>query len=185
MRTLQAATAALLLAGFVVVGGPGPAWACSCVRDIGGSEDDYFFRQADVVFTGTLTERREPPFSLTRSSADPATFVFRVEAVHKGRASRVQGLTSAMSGASCGIELPEGRSALVFAERRDGELTANLCGGSRVLAGDETPFDTVADPREGSSIPLTGSGLWLSALGAAAVVLAGVGFLVARRRHPR
>ena len=45
---------------------------------------------------------------------------------------------SAVSGASCGLELPGRGPVLVYAERAaDGELLAGLCGGSRAASDAE------------------------------------------------
>lgn len=177
MRIVRATLTLLLLAVVVVVVPASPASACSCAYPQEGA-DDLFYDRADVVFSGVLVERREPGFSLTRSSADPATFVFEVDTVFKGRASARQGLLSAMSGASCGLELPEGRPVLVFAERDADGLEAGLCGGSRVLeAGDSVPYDGGGPPLAGASYPsgtstpayLVGAGALFAVVGAVVI----------------
>jgi hypothetical protein len=119
---LPACAAAVAL---TVLGAP-PACACDCPKL---SEADAFAR-ADTVFSGTVVDRREPG-GFPRSSADPVTVVLEVSAVYKGEASRRQGVTTPASGASCGIEVEQGRTYLVFADGPGDRLVASLCGGTR------------------------------------------------------
>jgi hypothetical protein len=147
---LSAVTGVVLLAT--------PAHACSCAR---ASEAEYF-RFADVVFTGTLIDRQEPPWRPVMSSGDPATLTFEVSRVHKGEAQRLQQVETAMSGGSCGLEIEGSGPFLVFADHARGgaTLTASLCGGTRAIAdggrpavgenyppvpGGEVPDDSSAD----------------------------------------
>ena len=72
------------------------------------------------------------------SSADPAIWTFAVSEVYKGDVAPTQPVVSAVSGATCGLELAHQGEFFVFVNRRDlmGQPTpdqyhANLCGGTR------------------------------------------------------
>ncbi|HET9944949.1 MAG TPA: hypothetical protein VFR56_04810 [Actinomycetes bacterium] len=185
-RLLRCTLGAALLAAMVVLVPAGAAMACSCVE---APPDPVLLAESDVVFTGRLVERHDPTllFGLS-SSDDPAVLVFDVATVHKGSVAERQGIETARSGASCGLELTQGREALVFADRVDGHLSASLCGGSRELAAGEQPLGTGTGPRPGSSVHVQ-DGLRPVVAGAAG--LAGLGLLAAlsvialrRRRRP-
>ena len=181
MTTLLAAMV-LLLAGWVMAS---PASACSCA---GGTTADHLDR-ADTVFTGRLLSREVSGGS---SSTDPALHVFAVESVWKGSASAEQGVVSASSGASCGLELSGEGPFLVFATRTDGALSAGLCGGTAPwtpdLEADLATLTTTAAPHDpepgaaGTALPGGGSWRWVL-LGAAGLTAAGfaAGYLVRRR----
>ena len=163
-----------------------PALACSCAAELTDAE---YSADADVVFVGRVDEihTTEP----MRSTADPATWTFVVDEVFKGEVQAYTEVVSARSGASCGLELKRGRTALVFASYGTGgglvdvgedELGASLCGGSRLVArgspsGLAPGYAPVAmsEPTgdDGSGFPLLG---WLSlaavaGLGAMAVAV--------------
>ena len=112
---------------------------CSCVQ----MSDEEALARATAVFTGTLVDYRPPPTGDTVSSMDPATWVFHVQEVHKGRVEQPrQEVTSAVSSASCGLEPPEGqRTYRVYAEPggQGGILTASLCGGTHLVADQAVP----------------------------------------------
>lgn len=195
---IAAVLVVLGLAVFVVplVAAP-PAYACSCAS----FTDKQYFERADLVFTGTLVDREEPPSGGTVSSADPVTLTFEVERVYKGSAVRDLDLTTARSSASCGLEL-EGRGPfLVFATDRGG-LTAGLCDGSRPLNkkipasfGEGTPARplSTSEPaptssRETAPAEEDGPPSWIYPAGVAVLLgaaLAGAGALWARRRRSR
>ncbi|NEK59522.1 hypothetical protein GCU56_16820 [Geodermatophilus sabuli] len=130
--TCLLAACVLLLAGWVWAPA---ASACSCV---GGTTAEHVER-ADVVFSGRLLSREVAGGS---SSSDPALHVFAVETVWKGTAASEQGVVSAASGASCGLELDGDGPFLVFAttapDLPTGQLAAGLCGGTARLAADLT-----------------------------------------------
>lgn len=181
-RLLRCSLGALLLAAVVVLLPAGAAMACSCVE---APPDRALLARSDVAFTGTLVERHDPTVFLGLSSTDPAVLVFAVDTVHKGSVAQRQGIETARSGASCGLELTQGRPALVFADRVDGHLVGSLCGGSRELAAGGRPLGAGTSPRPGSSVQVDG-GLRQGLAGAAG--LAGVGVLAALgalaiRRH--
>jgi hypothetical protein len=129
-----------------------PAHACSCV----GFTDARNLRLADAVFTGTLIDRQEPPWRPVMSSGDPATLTFEVRWVHKGEAQRLQQVETAMSGASCGLEIEGSGPFLVFADhaQNGSTLTASLCGGTRAIAdGGPSTFEENYPPEPGGTIP--------------------------------
>lgn len=167
------------------------ASACTCVA----ITDDEAFPASNVVFAGTVVEKREPegrpvpgdPEVRAVSSADPATWVFAVERVYKGEVGDTQEVLSPAFGASCGLELgPPGTRALVFASRGDAPTYlfsepvdrdaahASLCGGSRRLARDEPAPLALA----------VGGQPWSGPLLAAMCMLGLIAVTVALRRSP-
>ena len=136
------------------------------------------------------------PDSTVHSSGDPAVHVFAVDEVFKGDVHQQQGVVSADSGGSCGLELSGTGPFVVFATRAaDGTtLTADLCGGTApaaaALAADlRSLTGTPAAPRPGDDVP-SGTGAepgtaWVPALavsGAAALLL--LALFAMRRRIP-
>lgn len=186
---------ALFLAALGVVVLPAaPAAACDCVSDDAAG----FFARADVVFTGTLVSREvSHPNAPVFSSADPALHVFAVDSVFKGSAAEHQGVVSADSGATCGLELSGTGPFVVFANSDAalpaGEYAASLCGGSGPLtAALEADLRELgpaagpsAEPRPGAAgvAPVDGPGPWPWLAGGAVVLVAGA--LVRRRRRRR
>jgi hypothetical protein len=143
-----------LLLSFVSLVGVGvpvllapPAAACSCVA---ATPAEHLAR-ADAVFLGTVTERRVPD---SGSSAAPAVYVVEVSRVYKGRVAATQEVVTAVSGASCGLELPARGQALFFASRRPtadgdlrpGQLAGSLCDGTRAGAGMPAAFGAGTAP---------------------------------------
>ena len=196
MRYLVGTLVAAIVGVTALFAAPAPACACSCAPV---SAADARAR-ADAVFTGTLT-RREEPDNIMRSSADPARLIFKVDGVSKGHVAAMQGILTAMSGASCGLEVVVGHRYEVYAEVEDGALTASLCGGTRpagpfprlnaepvpptVATPGDAPTATYA-PRAGEADTRGGGRGWAwpaSAVGAG-IVLGAVGLVVGRRRRP-
>ena len=145
----------VIVATVLVLSSP-PAAACSCV----GFTDQMAFERADVVFVGEVQGVDRP--SLVASSLDPALWTFSVDEVFKGDAARTQGLVSAASGSSCGLELPTTGTVVVFARQEPGNveptvdwdtLHADLCGGSRPVVDPvpATVFGSAHAPIEGSA----------------------------------
>ena len=185
----------LVVAGTVLLS-PATAYACSCAL---AADDARYLAHSDVAFTGRLVERQEP--SLSFSSTDPVTLVFTVDRVYKGTAARTQGVETARSGASCGVDLPAGRPVIVFADSVSDHLSAELCSGSRVLDAGEKPFTdgeapgagttgvpaevVVRSPRPGAAglrddrLPLVA----VAATGTGAVAVLGGGLLLLHRRR--
>ena len=113
-------------------------------------------QRADVVFVGTLVDTRSPALAVpgAASSEDPVARVFEVREVRKGdTAARTEVLTAA-SGASCGLEVEQGRTYVVVARSTPDGLTSGLCDGTRLLSAvAPTDLDAVGaatSPREGS-----------------------------------
>ena len=159
--TLRILFAALVAGAGLVLLTPTQAYACSCV----GGDAEQFTEWADVVFTGTAVDYAPPPEQPMMSSSDPATYTFDVDTVFKGSAAPTTQVRSAWSGASCGLENIEvGTEYVVFAApqssrgRGNGELWANLCGGTArasqnyvadveaVTGPGEPPEPAVAEP---------------------------------------
>ena len=169
----------------------GPVAACSC----GPLTDDEALAQADVVFVGTLQEIRVPDNVITWSSDDPVRFVFAVTAAYKGEPFEQQSVVTARDGGSCGLEISVGQTAVVFALSggpglQDGEVSSNLCSGTRSLDGAPIP-DSFGDPdapAPGASAIGSDGRWWLSVdawIGAVIVIaalgLAGAGIVLGRR----
>ncbi|MBA2463916.1 MAG: hypothetical protein H0V42_02910 [Nocardioidaceae bacterium] len=97
-----------------------------------GSDAAQYVGWADVVLEGTVESREGPRPKPIMSSGDLATYTVTVDEVFKGETSRVVAVTSADSGASCGLEnIRIGGDYLVFAGyAQHGTLTASLCGGT-------------------------------------------------------
>lgn len=169
----------------------GSVAACSCAQ----LTDDEALAEADVAFVGTLQEIRVPDNVVTWSSDDPVRFLFAVTAVYKGAAFEQQSVVTARDGASCGLEVRVGQTALVFARTEgsgleEGEVTSNLCSGTRSLGGVPIPdsFGAPSAPEPGSSAIGSDGRWWLAAdtwIGAAIVIaalgLAGAGIVLGRR----
>ncbi len=179
--------------GSVLVGTGSPACACSCAS----LTEKQAYDQADVVFAATLARRDEPTAPI-RSSTDPATLSFTVDAVYKGTATPTQLVQTAMEAPSCGLDVQLGKRYLVYADTSGAGLEASLCGGTRDLAG--TPDvagaqarPVVADAKESGAVPPvpeqdvltkneTSRWIWLvPAAGLVALALAA--FVVVRRRR--
>jgi hypothetical protein len=126
MTTLRTLVAGLLAAFGLVAMTPAVAHACSCVA---GSTEQHT-RWADVVFTGTLTDVEPPPRRPITSSGDPATYRFDVHEVLKGDVPANVQVTSAVDGASCGLENMSVDQEYVVYANGGRELEANLCGGT-------------------------------------------------------
>ena len=163
-----------------------PALACSCA---GPSTHAESLAGADVVVSGDVVARREPPRRLRMSSGDPATYVLQVRRVHAGQAQEVLEVQTAASGASCGLELPSSGPVLLYAQDDDaGVLTGSLCGGSRTatdaeavaVAGEGRP-PAAAAPRPRSS----GHDAGTAVLVVTALLTGAVGCRAAVRRTSR
>jgi hypothetical protein len=100
--------AALLLATLGVWADAKPAAACDCAR----ISSARAFRQADVVFHGTVTGRDR----VGRGSEARTDLRFRVDGVYKGTAYRDQVVATPRDGErGCGLEPEDGSSWVVFA----------------------------------------------------------------------
>jgi hypothetical protein len=123
-------TRTLLLACLVSAGvaasaaAPERAWACSCA----GESPAALLARADGAFVGTFLDSRPlGPRGPLRSSADPAVYRFRVARALKGTLPPVIEVVSAESGASCGLEVVEGREIGLTVNRDGGTWRSSLC----------------------------------------------------------
>ncbi len=131
-----------VLAGTLAIGSQPTTtvYACSCA----GITDDEAYDMADAVFVGRLDETRVSD-EIEFSSTSPARFIFITDSVFKGEAYDRQSVVTAGSGASCGLEIRPGTTALVFARvggrsgLADGELTSDLCTGTRAVEEGAVP----------------------------------------------
>ncbi|MFT5203165.1 MAG: hypothetical protein ACI9C1_002562 [Candidatus Aldehydirespiratoraceae bacterium] len=135
-RALSTLVAAAIIAVTLALTA-GEASACSCV----GFTDQQAFDAADTVFLGEFADyayEEDSDGDGEVASDDPAFWTFDVREVFKGEARETERITSAVSGASCGIEISKVGTFYVFANNRADTLKAGLCGGTR--AADATPL---------------------------------------------
>lgn len=173
MRTAALALAGVLLALVAAWLVPAPAYACSCVTD----SEPELIANAQVIFTGTLTD--------DRSQHDTRTYTFAVDRVFRGEAHAIQTARTPTQSPACGLDLEGPGPYLVLGYLENGVLWANSCGGTRTGAT-PTELGPGSPPQPGSApTGLTwtpaNSGLTL-VIGAAFLVIAVV---VARRRSGR
>ena len=128
------------------------------------------------MFIGRVDDVRIPRPFLT--SADPRIATIVVDEVYKGDVHTFTDITTASSGASCGVKLVVGRTLLVFAsyvsdgivEVAPDELHASLCSGTRRAELVPTTLRSGHAPMAGRSesgdpgFPLVG---WISFAGVA------------------
>jgi hypothetical protein len=162
-----------------------PAVACQCIV----RTSLHHLAGADVAFTGRLSEiEGPPPRRLTYSSTDPVNYRFEVDNVLKGAVPVDATVRSVVSGGSCGLEhMSVGDRYTVFAVARDGELVADLCGGTHV-GGPDPALALVS----GALLPPTPGAppSWVVTLVAIALILgASVGLrtwrIIGDQRRPR
>lgn len=193
LLTRGAVVAALTLVGLATASATSCS-ACSCAAPLTPVEAAA---AADAVFVGTFTGTRGSAVpGGVFSSSDLVAKRFEVSEVRKGEASAVTEVLTAASGASCGLEVVEGRTYVVVARASAQGLRADLCGGTRehVVASGE--LDLVGPAREPSGgervaeVPLVGAGardvlgsplLWGPVAAASALVT--LGLLALRRRR--
>lgn len=137
--------------------GVAPAYACSCVA----ASEKQHYKNADVVFKGTVAKRVAPPAGQVRSSSYPVTYTFAVTRAYKGKVAERQRVRTPLSSASCGLGLSGKGPFLVFAYEPAGAkkaganrtLEANLCGGTRPIGAKERPSFGAGRPVGTSSSP--------------------------------
>lgn len=123
----------LLAAGLLWVAGAGQVNACSCVAPPAPQEA---LEQADAVFSGRVVDIQAPKKLIT-SSADPLKVTFEVSKVWKGPKSKKLVVVTARDSASCGYSFKSGRSYIVYAHQREGELTTSICTRTKLLSSAE------------------------------------------------
>ena len=186
MTTLRTLLAGLLAALGLVAVTATAAHACSCAM----ASPRAYVAGADVVFTGTLVQVDPRPRRPVMSSGDPATYHFDVHEVLKGEVPANARVTSAVDGASCGLEgMAVDREYVVYANGDD-ELTANLCGGTSAAGPAavqrvERLTGPAREPAAAASYPADdgGPGVGWVLVGAAGLVAAGAAALALRRRR--
>jgi len=160
---------------------PEPAWACSCA----GEPAQVLLDRADAAFVGTYVGRRPAGRgAAVPTSADPYLYRFEVEQVVKGEVTAVVDVLAAESGASCGIELPEGARTGLTVNAAEGRWQSSLCQ----QVGAEELLAVAPAGREPSPVPPPpagdvgrGFGRVSALLGAFVLVVAGGLFLIRRR----
>ena len=107
--------------------------ACSCVA----FTKAQLVENADVIFTGTVTERTGgtsfgfgPGGCYQTTGIDPIRVTFTVETVYKGDAPTRVTLNTASNSAACGYEFVADKRYTVFATGSGDTLATNLCRGN-------------------------------------------------------
>lgn len=187
MARVVARLLSVLVTGIVVVLlGTGVAAACSCA--LSSLEEQVEF--ADVVARVVVEDIGGP--ADPASSADPVTYTVAASAVWKGDVESRFTFTSALSGASCGLEgIQQGQDLLLLATSEADGLTSSMCSGTAVATEEQVAAltDLLGDPTPpvgGAAVPeVTGSGGgWLLPAGIAVVAGIGVVAVYVRRRLP-
>lgn len=178
MRDVAIRIAALTVAILAVAFLPSsPAYGCSCIEP----DAEQLFNDSDGAFVGRLVEA--PSFSGGFvSSADLAPYVFEVEAAYKGEITNPMTVMSAISGASCGLEMPEGASASVFVWSEGEAWHGGLCSTMGPEALLDGPFEAI-EVSEAEQPAGTSVARWaLAGLGVAGAAAAGAAYR--RNRKP-
>ncbi len=129
-RAVTMAVVAVVLGGMALVDMV-PAEACSLPPPPRPTEQELL-SQADLVFEGVAVSRHDPNAGApTQSSGDPIIWTFAVDREVKGTASQLQEVSSARSGATCGITFQIGTRYRVFADVVDGVFWTSLGSGTR------------------------------------------------------
>ncbi len=163
----MSALSRLLLAFALAVGMAGATTASALACTCAALTEEEAFAAADVVVLGVVVDSDDPFFGPIMSSADPVRYTIAVERVFKGNevGSQVE-VSTARSGASCGLEMSIGQRWRLYAYR-DGGLQANLCGGSELLSpGSASSNPVPAGPASVFGLPWMLSGVFLGVGGA-------------------
>jgi hypothetical protein len=127
MRRAAVLVGLALIAG--VLGMASPASACSFV--VPGPTQHELLAQADLAFEGVALSSRDPNAGAPIiSSGDPIIWTFAVDRPIKGPVHRLQEVTTARSGASCGVAFQEGVRYRVLAVHQDGAFWTFLFSGT-------------------------------------------------------
>lgn len=149
-RLVAVVSALAVATAVIVVLAAAPAAACSCA---GPFTDAEAAASAEAVFVGRQVGRRTLDSDVF-SSSDPVVLTFAVSAVYKGSVAERQEVVTARHGASCGLEVFGSGDHLVFAsgsargepQLGPGQLSANLCGGTRAVS-DKPPAAALGRPQ--------------------------------------
>jgi hypothetical protein len=126
-RPLVRALAALLVALSGIAATASPCWACSCAADT----PEGYAKRADVVFTGIVRHVGGGDPDDGTQGDDSLKVRFRVKKVYKGKAKRASTVRTNESSAACGYGFSEGKRYTVFAQKKHGKLSTNLCSGTK------------------------------------------------------
>lgn len=143
-----ALAAAALTAAILPVLSASAAQECSCMAP----NEAKNYADADVVFKGTANGATSSAVKERGKPAQTSGLHYQFEPIteYKGNVSDPQVVVTADNSASCGVQLDGPGPYLVFANRLDseearsaglapGDLTMNLCGGTRPIGADEEP----------------------------------------------
>lgn len=133
LRVVVALGFALL--GLVVVGQT-PAYACSCAE----STVKESVKRADAVFVGTVLERSQ--------DQGRVTYKVRGKTAYKGDVAYSVEVSTASSGAACGLDnLKVDEDYLFFGTGQGGEFRSGLCSGTtRATPAKLTKVEQFAEP---------------------------------------
>lgn len=135
-RAAMAVLTAVLVAGPAMVGVTG-AGACSVTAP--GPTEEELAARADLIFDGVAVSSQDPNAGQPIiGTGDPIAWTFTVLRPVKGPvATPQQQVTTARSGASCGVAFQAGSSYRVYAQLIGGRYEASLGNGTRPL--DQVP----------------------------------------------
>ena len=153
--------------------------ACSCMAP----DAQELFTNSEGAFVGTLIDNPGDDGQPFTNSAEMVPYVFEVEAAYKGEITSQIAVMSAISGASCGLEMPEGARASIFMWVDGGEWHSGLCstmGPEALLDGPFEPIDVI-EASEIPTAPETDLARWALA-GVGGIAVAGVALALFRKR---
>lgn len=128
-KNLSKFTLITLFSGFLTLGFPTPAFACSCIA----STIAEHVANADIVFHGTATAFSASTDSeLVGAGMREAEFTV-IEWIKGVPAVESFALSTSDSSASCGNDFVVGSEYLVFAFEDDNGYQSNLCGGTALV----------------------------------------------------
>ena len=136
--------------------------ACSCPK----ASDQQHFVNADVVFTGIVTNLTDAPTGGDKSlGSDPVSWTFNVQSVQKGGAAPGQEVIAPGQATTCAPGFEVGKRYEVFATRNSQtKLQTTVCDGTRALDASGKPYvpaggvaNTLPSPSQSGKLG-TGSG---------------------------
>ncbi|WP_231515576.1 hypothetical protein [Herbidospora cretacea] len=131
-----------LVLGALVFGAT-PSYACDCMAPTVPAH----LKSSTLVFTGTVKAVRLPkdPWDPVK----PVVYTFRADHAYKGKPKAVVAVSTHTQSAACGSRFSRGARYLVFAYKREGRLTTNICTPTMKVAHGKGPI-TVADLPKGA-----------------------------------